>query len=45
MQYNHYYSYSRNGNTESIKMPPKAIFMTATALGSVGDTNIANIDL
>ena len=26
-------------------MPPKAVFITATALGLVGDINIANMDL
>jgi hypothetical protein len=27
------------------KMPPKAILITATTLGLVGDTNITNINL
>jgi hypothetical protein len=32
-------------NIKLNKMPPKAVLMTATTLGLVGDINIANIDL
>ena len=44
VQHNHYYSYNRNRNIKSIKMPLKVIPMMATALGSVDNTSIANID-